>query len=85
MSGLRESPKVYVADFVVFGRRERRSRKPYPYAYAALRSPDDREWVTGYIVGFASSHELAEAQVNMRKRQGWTGPFEIVETRETDE
>ena len=76
-------PKTYVAEFVVFGRRTRRAiRKTYTHAYGALRTPDGREWVADFIIGFSASRELAERQVSMRRNLGWTGPFEIVETKE---
>lgn len=78
--------RTYVADFVVFGPRTRRAiKKRYTHAYGALRSPDGREWVSDFIIGFSASRELAERQVSMRRRQGWTGPFEIVETKECGE
>ena len=74
---------VYVADFVIFGRRTRRAwKKTYTHAYAALRHPEAREWVTGYIIGFSASRKHAELQVSKRRHQGWTGPFEIVEVTE---
>lgn len=77
--------KVYIADFVVFGRRTARTdTQTFTHAYGALRNPADPAWVweDDIIVGFSGSLELAEAQVSKRRHAGWIGPFEIVETTE---
>lgn len=72
------TPKVWAADFVVFGCRVRRSVRTYPYAWAALPAPTS----PCPEIGFARTQELAEKQVSIRKHRGFTGPFEVVRTRE---
>lgn len=72
---------LYRADFDVFGTRTRKTvKKSYSHAYAALHSPE----TAAYIVGFSRTRELAEVQVSKRRHGGWTGPFEIVETKEDE-
>lgn len=79
--------KVYVADFVVFGRRTRpATKKTYTHAYGAVRDPSLREWVwiDDIYRGFSKSLKHAERQVSKRRYAGWIGPFEIVETKERE-
>jgi hypothetical protein len=85
-------PRTYVADFVVFGPRTRRAtKKTYTHAYGAVRDPSAREWVwiDDIYIGFSKSRQHAEEQISKRRKprkgQGWTGPFEIVETKECGE
>lgn len=84
------TPKIYAADFRLFGRRTRRAwkrKEAYTHAYFAVRTPDAQEWqwVTDYYFGFSKSRKHAEAQINKRRNSRtdkWTGPFDIVEVRE---
>jgi hypothetical protein len=79
-----EEHRVWIADFVVFGRRTWRSKKVYTHAYGALRNPADPawNWEEDIYIGFSGSLELAQRQVSKRRHQGWIGPFEVVETKE---